>query len=122
MKTHTADGRWFLLSAECEADSALLDAIDLGTHRVQVVRMLRAEGRNIGIVLNVDRNDPRSRRDEAASQLARAFGELIRLGTREIGALRAPPTTGEAAREIERLQTLERSAAANAGHGREAAP
>ncbi len=76
MNVVTTDGRWFALQAECEADTAFLDAIDMALQQVHVVRMLRTDGRNTAAFLSADRADPRALKAEASRRIAGAVSQL----------------------------------------------
>ncbi len=111
MKVATVDGRWFALRAECDADTAFLDAIDLAGNQLHVVRLLRTEGRNSTAILSADRSDPRARRTEASRQIAGALSQLVGLlpGDSPLHVYsRAASSDPESAAELaERIDTLQ---------------
>lgn len=113
----------YTLTAETDADSKLIDAIDLhGMHSVVVMGTKRAPATpsvggggciTTGMTLAVNRNHPRALEAKTARQLLSSFRDLCRLGLaeaaghRHVGADAANPQAQEQlATSLEQLQLM----------------
>lgn len=117
MITATTDGKTFHLTAESLEDFELLDALDMhGMHLQYMGTSRRAEQLgfvNVGVTIQVDPDSAGSLRAETGRELARAFGQLVRLGMREaalnghVGTNAANPQAQESLPTVlEKLQLM----------------
>ena len=102
MITKTADGKTFLLVAETKEDFALLDTLDMHGMHLRYMGVNRkfsppdSSFSNSSVRIQVDPGSAESLRADTGRELARAFGQLVRLGLRE-AALHGHVVTGGAA-------------------------